>query len=43
MPKKQNLEQVTRFADMLSAMGTEPRLRIMQLLPLRLQEHREFE
>jgi ArsR family transcriptional regulator len=25
-------EQVTRFADMLSAMGTEPRLRIIQLL-----------
>ena len=32
MPKKQNLEQVTRYADLLSAMGTEPRLRIMQLL-----------
>ncbi len=32
MPKKQNLEQITRYADMLSAMGTEPRLRIMQLL-----------
>src|SRR3954452_24771722 len=32
MPKKPNLEQITRFADMLSAMGTEPRLRIMQLL-----------
>jgi ArsR family transcriptional regulator, arsenate/arsenite/antimonite-responsive transcriptional repressor len=32
MPKKQNLEQVVRYADMLSAMGTEPRLRIMQLL-----------
>ena len=32
MPKKQNLEQVTRYADMLSAMGAEPRLRIMQLL-----------
>jgi ArsR family transcriptional regulator len=30
--KRQNLEQVTRYADMLSAMGTEPRLRIMQLL-----------
>jgi DNA-binding transcriptional ArsR family regulator len=27
-----NAEQVTRFADMFSAMGTEPRLRIMQLL-----------
>jgi DNA-binding transcriptional ArsR family regulator len=25
-------ELVTRYADMLSAMGTEPRLRIMQLL-----------
>jgi ArsR family transcriptional regulator, arsenate/arsenite/antimonite-responsive transcriptional repressor len=32
MQKKENLEQVTRFADMLSAMGTEPRLRIMRLL-----------
>jgi ArsR family transcriptional regulator, arsenate/arsenite/antimonite-responsive transcriptional repressor len=32
MPKKENLEQVVRYADMLSAMGTEPRLRIMQLL-----------
>jgi len=30
--KKQNSEEVTRYADMLSAMGTEPRLRIMQLL-----------
>jgi ArsR family transcriptional regulator, arsenate/arsenite/antimonite-responsive transcriptional repressor len=30
--KKQTLEQVTRYADMFSAMGTEPRLRIMQLL-----------
>lgn len=29
---KKNAEQVTRYADMLSAMGTEPRLRIMQLL-----------
>src|SRR4029434_2130650 len=29
---KQNLEQIARYADMLSAMGTEPRLRIMQLL-----------
>ena len=27
-----NLEKVARFADMFSAMGTEPRLRIMQLL-----------
>jgi DNA-binding transcriptional ArsR family regulator len=32
MPKKQNLEEITRFAEMLSAMGTESRLRIMQLL-----------
>ena len=32
MSKKQNLEQITRYADMLSAMGTESRLRIMQLL-----------
>jgi DNA-binding transcriptional ArsR family regulator len=32
MPKKQNPEEVTRFADMFSAMGTESRLRIMQLL-----------
>jgi ArsR family transcriptional regulator, arsenate/arsenite/antimonite-responsive transcriptional repressor len=30
--KKQDPEQITRFADMLAAMGTEPRLRIMQLL-----------
>src|ERR1700746_3100179 len=33
--RKQNrkaAEQVTKYADMLSAMGTEPRLRIMQLL-----------
>jgi len=29
---KKNSEQVAKFADMLSAMGTEPRLRIMQLL-----------
>ena len=32
MPEKQNLEEVTRFADMFSAMGTESRLRIMQIL-----------
>ena len=32
MSKKQHLEQITRYADMLSAMGTESRLRIMQLL-----------
>jgi ArsR family transcriptional regulator, arsenate/arsenite/antimonite-responsive transcriptional repressor len=29
---KRNAEQVARYADMFSAMGTEPRLRIMQLL-----------
>ncbi len=29
---KANNSQVARYADMLSAMGTEPRLRIMQLL-----------
>jgi DNA-binding transcriptional ArsR family regulator len=27
-----NSDRVTRYADMFSAMGTEPRLRIMQLL-----------
>ena len=32
MLKKQHLEQITRYADMFSAMGTESRLRIMQLL-----------
>jgi len=31
-PAKKSLEQVTRYADMFSAMGTEARLRIMQLL-----------
>ena len=30
--RKTQSEQVPRFADMLAAMGTEPRLRIMQLL-----------
>ena len=30
--KKQTEEQVVRFADMFSALGTEPRLRIMRLL-----------
>ena len=30
--KKQDIDQVIRYADMLSAMGTEPRLRIMRLL-----------
>ncbi len=29
---KKSTENVARYADMLSAMGTEPRLRIMQLL-----------
>jgi len=29
---KKSTEHVVRYADMLSAMGTEPRLRIMQLL-----------
>ena len=28
----ESAEQVAKYADMLSAMGTEPRLRIMQLL-----------
>ena len=28
----QNSDRVTKYADMFSAMGTEPRLRIMQLL-----------
>jgi len=32
MAAKKNPETVTRFADMFAAMGTEPRLRIMQLL-----------
>jgi len=32
VPRKQDSEKIIRFADMLSAMGTEPRLRIMQLL-----------
>jgi ArsR family transcriptional regulator, arsenate/arsenite/antimonite-responsive transcriptional repressor len=31
-PSKPNTERVARYADMFSAMGTEPRLRIMQLL-----------
>jgi ArsR family transcriptional regulator, arsenate/arsenite/antimonite-responsive transcriptional repressor len=31
LPKK-STEEVAKYADMLSAMGTEPRLRIMQLL-----------
>ncbi len=32
MARKLDSEQITRYADMFSAMGTEPRLRIMQLL-----------
>jgi len=31
-PKHGSADQVARYADMFSAMGTEPRLRIMQLL-----------
>jgi DNA-binding transcriptional ArsR family regulator len=30
--KKQQTEQTAKYADMLAAMGTEPRLRIMRLL-----------
>ena len=30
--RKHNPEQITRYADMFTAMGTESRLRIMQLL-----------
>lgn len=30
--RRKETEQIARFADMFSAMGTEPRLRIMQLL-----------
>src|ERR1700721_277335 len=29
---KKSAEQIAKYADMFSAMGTEPRLRIMQLL-----------
>ena len=36
MPKLRNEPDVARYADMFSAMGTEPRLRIMRLL---LAEH----
>jgi DNA-binding transcriptional ArsR family regulator len=32
MPTRISSDQVTRYADMFSAMGTEARLRIMQLL-----------
>jgi DNA-binding transcriptional ArsR family regulator len=31
-PNKKSTENVEKFADMLGAMGTEPRLRIMRLL-----------
>jgi len=31
-PDKANANQVVRYADMFSAIGTEPRLRILQLL-----------
>ena len=30
--RKSSFEEITKFADMLAAMGTEPRLRIMRLL-----------
>ena len=32
MPARQTSEHIIRYADMFSAMGTEPRLRIMRLL-----------
>ena len=32
MPKRDDTELIARFADMLAAMGTEPRLRIVRLL-----------
>jgi DNA-binding transcriptional ArsR family regulator len=32
MPKRDDAQLTARFADMLSAMGTEPRLRIVRLL-----------
>jgi len=32
MERRKDNEQITRYADMLAAMGAEPRLRIMQLL-----------
>jgi DNA-binding transcriptional ArsR family regulator len=32
MPKRDDAELTARFADMLTAMGTEPRLRIVRLL-----------
>ena len=32
MPSRKSAEKIAKYADMFSAMGTEPRLRIMQLL-----------
>ncbi len=32
MPRRNDADKTARYADMLSAMGTEPRLRIMRLL-----------
>jgi DNA-binding transcriptional ArsR family regulator len=32
LPKKDEAELITRYADMFSAIGTEPRLRIIRLL-----------
>lgn len=32
MPRKTTEDQIARYADMFSAMGTEPRLRILRLL-----------
>ena len=32
MGRAQSSEEIARYADMLAAMGTEPRLRIMQIL-----------
>jgi ArsR family transcriptional regulator, arsenate/arsenite/antimonite-responsive transcriptional repressor len=32
MPKRDDPDLITRYADMFSAMGTEPRLRIVRLL-----------
>jgi hypothetical protein len=33
MARKDDFEQTARYADMLAAMGTEPRLRILRRLP----------
>lgn len=32
MPRREDPEQIARYADMLAAMGAEPRLRIIRLL-----------